>query len=184
MEIRWEIVKKFKAKEEIRNLRQSNSFVKEEDMEQVRVDTVKLYNSLWSGCRLQLREHKGLVTTVTKTQGCHMSMDPQRSTGWSRVILRTDSQPYMTYRKNTTACGFRSDRNTHSKYQSSCWHLGAGLSARTSSSHLHKLAWCTWLARMPYLEWMTSQNMNIRHHHPEIVITRSFCHLNWCLSSG
>jgi hypothetical protein len=46
VEIRWEIVKKFKAKEEIRNLRQSNSFVKEEDMEQVRVDTVKLYNSL------------------------------------------------------------------------------------------------------------------------------------------
>ena len=45
MEIRWEIVKKFKAKEEIRNLRQSNPFVKEEDMEKVRVDTVELYHS-------------------------------------------------------------------------------------------------------------------------------------------
>ena len=42
MEIRWEIVKKFKAKEEIRNLRQSNPSVKEEDMEKVRVDTVEL----------------------------------------------------------------------------------------------------------------------------------------------
>ena len=166
------------------NRRLSNHFVKKEDREEVRVDAVELYNSLWSGCRLQLRVHRELGTTVTKAQAFHISKHPQRIKGWSREILRTDTQPHMTYRKNTTACSCRSERNIHSKDQSSCWHLRTGLNARTSSSHFNKLACCSWLARMPYLEWMTSQNMNIRHHHPEIVITRSFCHLNWWLSSG
>ena len=44
--MRREIVKTFKAKEEICNLRQSNPIVKEEDREEVRVDTVELYNAL------------------------------------------------------------------------------------------------------------------------------------------
>ena len=44
--MRREIVKTFKAKEEICNLRPSNPIVKEEDREEVRVDTVELYNAL------------------------------------------------------------------------------------------------------------------------------------------
>lgn len=46
VEMRRELVKTFKAKEEICNLRQSNPIVKEEDREEVRVDTVELYNAL------------------------------------------------------------------------------------------------------------------------------------------
>lgn len=46
VEMRREIVKTFKAKEEICNLRPSNPIVKEEDREEVRVDTVELYNAL------------------------------------------------------------------------------------------------------------------------------------------
>jgi hypothetical protein len=44
--MRWEIIKIFKGKEEVRNLRQSNPFVKDEDREEVRIDAVDLYNSL------------------------------------------------------------------------------------------------------------------------------------------
>ena len=87
VEMRREIVKTFKAKEEIWNLRQSNPIVKEEDREEVRVDTVELYNALWSGSRLQLREHRGLGTTVTKAKECHFSMYTKRNKGWSTVIM-------------------------------------------------------------------------------------------------
>ena len=100
------------------NRRLSNHFVKKEDREEVRVDAVELYNSLWSGCRLQLRVHRELGTTVTKAQAFHISKHPQRIKGWSREILRTDTQPHMTYRKNTTAFSCRSERNIHSKDQS------------------------------------------------------------------
>ena len=87
VEMRRELVKTFKAKEEICNLRQSNPIVKEEDREEVRVDTVELYNALWSGSRLQLREHRGLGTTVTKVKECHFSMYTKRNKGWSTVIM-------------------------------------------------------------------------------------------------
>ena len=87
VEMRCEIVKTFKAKEGIWNLRQNNPFVKEEDREEVRVDTVELYNALWSGSRLQLREHRGLGTTVTKVKECHFSMYTKRNKGWSTVIM-------------------------------------------------------------------------------------------------
>ena len=133
------------------NRRLSNHFVKKEDREEVRVDAVELYNSLWSGCRLQLRVHRELGTTVTKAQAFHISKHPQRIKDWSREILRTDTQPHMTYRKNTNTCSC-CDRTNHSKYQSSCWHLRTGLTARSRSFNLQKLAWCSWLAQMSYQE--------------------------------
>ena len=86
--------------EENQNLRQRNCFVKEEDREEVRVDAIELYNSLWSGSRLQVKEHRGLVKTVKKAQGCHMSMHPQRSKGWSRVIW--GQMPNLTWHTERT----------------------------------------------------------------------------------
>ena len=96
------------------------------------------------------REHRGLGKTVTKAQGCHMSMYPQ-ITRAEAGNLKTDAQPYMTYRKNTNTCSC-CDRTNHSKYQSSCWHLRTGLTARSRSFNLQKLAWCSWLAQMSYQE--------------------------------
>ena len=100
VEMRLELVKTFKAKEEICNLRQSNPIVKEEDREEVRVDTVELYNSLWSGNTLQLREHRGLGKTVTKAQGCHMSMYPQITRAEAGWIWR--QMPNLTWHTERT----------------------------------------------------------------------------------
>ena len=102
--------------------------------------------------RLQLREHRGLGKTVTKDQGCHRNMHPQRNKGWSSVILRTDAHPYMTTTKKRTTCSCRSDRTNHSKDQSSCWHLRTDPTARFRCFHLKKLAWCSWLAWISYQE--------------------------------
>ena len=134
------------------NRRLSNHFVKKEDREEVMVDTVELYNSLWSGSRLQLREHRGLGTTVTKAKECHFSMYTKRNKGWSSVILRKDPHPYMTSTKKTTICTCRSDTTNHSKVQRSWWHVRTGLTGRSRSFHLQKLAWCSWLALMSYQE--------------------------------
>ena len=137
------------------NRRLSNHFVKKEDREEVRVDAVELYNSLWSGCRLQLRVHRELGTTVTKAQAFHISKHPQRIKGWSREILRTDTQPHMTYRKNTTACSCRSERNIHS--------LG--------------LAWMLELAVPTLTNWPDA------HGWPECLIWNEWPHKIWTLDT-
>ena len=93
VEMRREIVKTFKAKEEICNLRQSNPIVKEEDREEVRVDTVELYNALWSGSRLQLREHRGLGTTVTRQKNATLACTLRGTRAEAQWLCKERSPP-------------------------------------------------------------------------------------------